>query len=371
MKKIFKMLFYIIVFIIFLISLYQSYQWLTHKPKMHKRVHHKRWAPMVKVQKPVIGDFNFSEFQLSKVTPFRILEIKSRVSSEVVWINPKIVQGALIRKNELLIKLDNSDFLLEKEKKEAALKKAKLILLEEIQKQKRAKEEFKYFDGNVSQKDKEFILRIPYLEDAKAQLKAAKADLKLTLLKIKRCEIKAPFDLIVLDSFVALKDVVSTSKTLLKTVRADKFLIETLIEPKKLKYIEKNSYALLENNIKAPLFSIKKDLDDTSKLAKLIFLLKDPLNKEIFLNDFIKTYIVGKEIKNVAKIPRYALRANNKIWLVKDNLLHIIHSEPLWEDKNYTYINAKDLKGYMIVTSNLNNVFENMRVRVSKAKDEM
>lgn len=356
---------------LFAISLYQSYQWLTHKPKMHKKAHHKRWAPMVKVQKPLIGDFHFSQFQLSKVTPFRVLEIKPRVSSEVIWINPKIVQGALIKKGELLIKLDKSDFLLEIEKKEAALKRAKLNLVEEIQKQKRAKEEFRYFEGNITKEDKEFVLRIPYIEDAKAQLKAAKADLELTLLQIKRCDIKAPFDLIVLDSFVALKDVVSPSKTLLKTARADRFLIKTLIEPKKLKYLDQNSYVLIKNKTKASLFTIKKDLDDTSKLAKLIFLLKDPLKREIFLNDFLKTHIVGKKVKNVAKIPRYAIRANNKIWIVKDNRLHIIQKEPLWEDKEFAYISADNLKGYDVVISNLSTIFENMKVRVSKAKDEM
>ncbi|WP_200762369.1 efflux RND transporter periplasmic adaptor subunit [Nitrosophilus alvini] len=372
------------------LSLYISYYWITNKPKARKRVHKiEKRALLVETIKPKISDCNVRLEMYGKVIPYRSLELTSRVSSQITKLNSRLIPGEMFKKGEVLIELDTADFILAAAQKKADIAKAEYELEVELNRQKSAKKEFELFAEEVSEREKSFIYRIPHIKAAEEKLAAAKAAYKKALLDIERCTIKAPFDCVILSVDVAKGEVVNSSKRLLLLARADRFWIDVTLSPEKLKYIDipgynskKGSVASVRHSfwpktaksVSVKVISLKKEVDNGSKMANILLEAKDPLGIEtegakLLLNSFVEVEIEGKTIKECAKIPRVALRASDTIWVyTKEKLLDIRKTEVLWKDKKFAYIKAKDLNdGEMVITSNIETPVEGMRLRNFKA----
>ena len=112
------------------------------------------------------------------VIPVRTQTLSARVSSQIVYISPRLIPGSVVKKGELLIELDDTDFRLALKKSRSNVENAKLQLSQEVENQKSAMFEFSMADQNVSEAQKRYILRYPHVEAAKANLEAQKAALK-------------------------------------------------------------------------------------------------------------------------------------------------------------------------------------------------
>ncbi len=343
-------------------SIYISYQWLTHKPKMHK-THHKKRVPKIDFVTLYPKEYRFKEEVYFLIEPYETAELKPRVSSSVEWLNPKIFTYETIKKNEILIKLDRSDFELDLIEARAKVAQAETALLQERKKSERAKKELQILNRPLTESQKDFLLRKPYLKEAEKNLEAAKAALKRAELNIKRCTITAPFDMKVSEVLTFKNDVVSASKILLKGYRVDKMILKTLIDPEKIEYLSKESYLKFKDS-KFPLLGFSKELENKSRLLYVKFLAQEAEN--IFLNDFRWGEIEGKTVKNVYKIPKSGIGADNTVWTVQKNRLKKVKIEPLWSFKDYVYAKT-DRDSIDFVPSVPPAAYEGMKIAPAKS----
>ena len=93
------------------------------EPKM-KRKPPKKQASVVQTISIQPGNFQSSIRAMGIVMPDREIILKSKVSGEVVSISSKFVEGAVIQKGEMLLKLDDSDYKIDVQKAQSALDKA-------------------------------------------------------------------------------------------------------------------------------------------------------------------------------------------------------------------------------------------------------
>lgn len=378
-----------------LISTYFSYTWLTNKPKAYKKhTPTKTLSPLVEVIKVKKINTNIHIKTYGTVTPFRTQTLSSRVSSQITHLLPNLITGNIIKKGELLIELDPTDYILKLKEKAASLASAKLALETEIENQKSAIFEFSMIENNISKSEKNYLLRYPHIKAAKANLDAQKAAYEKAKLDLDRCKIYAPFNAIVLKVMAASGDIVNSSSSLATLVRADTFWIRVAVPPKTLKGINIPNYNAKTGSkvsirhdfwtkdiasIQGKVQSVEKMVDENSKMAYLLIVVKDPLSlkkttKEhrlLFINEFVHLNIQGKLLKDILKVPLSALRNNDSIWVLgTDKKLHIKKILKVWQEKEYFYINANALKeGESIITSIIKAPTEGMNLRILEDKN--
>jgi multidrug efflux pump subunit AcrA (membrane-fusion protein) len=78
---------------------------------------------------------------------------------------------------------------------------------------------------------------------------------------------------------------------------------------------------------------------------------------------FARVLIEGKVLKNAMAVPRDAIHDSNKVWIVKDGILHIEALDIVRADKDFAYAMARVDQNATIVTSSLDTVMEGMKVR--------
>ncbi|NPA30190.1 MAG: efflux RND transporter periplasmic adaptor subunit [Epsilonproteobacteria bacterium] len=367
-----------------------SYYWLTHKPKAHKRFRGARpKAPLVETIRPKPVNLPATVETFGTVVPVRTQTLASRVTSQITYLSPALIPGGIVRKGDLLVKLDESDFQLALRERAASVASARLALETELENQKSAAFELSLSEQNVSKRERAFILRHPHVAAAKAALKAAEAAYEKARLDLRRCRIYAPFDAVITGVTAAVGDVAGASKSLATLVRADRFWLRAVVSVRTLAGVEipgynasKGSFARLYRQDArggAPVVAegvvegVEKAVDTKSKMAYLLIGIKDPLGLKqkrdtaggLLLGEYLYAKIRGKTLKGVLKIPSGALRSNDTLWILRpDHRLHIQNVPIRWREEGWVYVDADILApGEAIVTTVIETPVEGMRLR--------
>mgnify|MGYP000459147627 CR=1 FL=1 len=143
-----------------------------------------------------------------EVQPKERTNLSSFVSGEIVAVHDAFNAGGLVKKGDVLVNVDESDYRSALVEAESNLAAAQANLEQEVALAEVAKEEW----STVS-KDKvsALALRKPQLLSAKARMKAAEAALSRAQRNLERCSIRAPYDALVVSRAVGLGQVVNVS----------------------------------------------------------------------------------------------------------------------------------------------------------------
>ncbi len=369
-------------------GIYYSYIWLTNKPKAHKW-HSKGTvtAPLVEVVHPRAVDVQAQMDSYAKVIPYRSQTLSSRVTSQVVSLSPHLIPGEIVKKGDLLVALDETDYKLALRQSASAVANAGLALETELENSKSAAFELSLVDQNISKEQKRYLLRYPHIAAAKSALASAEAAYEKAKVDLERCRIRAPFDAVVLNVEVAIGDTVSSSKTLATLAEADRFWVRIALSPRELDGIDIPGYnASVGSSVKirhdfwpssaadltGVVETVEKMVDDSSKMAYILVRVDDPLglhtaHRPLLLNSFVKVRVVGKRLKNVLVIPSTALRGDGTIWILRpDHTLQIRKIPILWREESRFMIDAKLLQpGESVITTVIETPVDGMKLRIA------
>jgi len=309
---------------------------------------------------------------MGTVRPSREVTLKSRVTGEVIFVSPDFVQGGLIKQGETLIKLDESDYLIDLKKAESSLEKAVADMSMEQGQQTIALEEFKLLKDihvakGISKSD--LALRKPQLAMALAMVDSARADVERARLNLSRTTITAPFNALIIEKQVNKGALLTTQGPVAVLVGVDTFEIEALVPPDQLSAIrinEKNgSKAWISsqsaNNVRTGMV-VRTTGQITGKglLAEVLIQIKDPLGLNnieneagILLNDYVDVRIAGKIFENTFKLSRAFLKEDNTVWIYNEGKLDIRKLKPVWREKDYVLIKEGLSSGDNLITSDL------------------
>jgi multidrug efflux pump subunit AcrA (membrane-fusion protein) len=116
------------------------------------------------------------------------------------------------------------------------------------------------------------------------------------------------------------------------------------------------------------------ELEAEGRMARVLVEVKDPLglnpsekkHPPLLIGEYVRMEIEGRQLKNVFRIPRTALRDNAQIWLVSnDGKLEIRTVETLWRDAQSVLLTDGLQPGEQLIVSDLSKPVDGMPLKVA------
>jgi RND family efflux transporter MFP subunit len=293
------------------------------------------------------------------VTPAEQSSLRSALESHVLWIHPHLQPGEKVNRDEVLIKLDPTDFIhtLEQAKKDMRIAQSNITKAQgdivnaeydyaiESGYQAIAQHEWKLLEEQhkTAESDKALILRLPHLKKAQAaiataqaalvaaQAEAQKAEIALKQAQrdITRTEIRAPFDAVISERSTARGNRVAKQELLATLIRADEIWVEIPLPTQQLSWIsfaDKNregspvQLSLHGKKWQGEMRYLYPELENDGRRARCIASIPHPFTQQketspLLINSFVDVTITAKELENIFIVPRDSLHENNIIWI--------------------------------------------------------
>ncbi len=244
--------------------------------------------------------------------------------------------------------------------------------------------------------------REPQLKSAQAGLRRAQAKLADAQTALKRTVVHAPFSGVVKAEQIALGSFVQPGQSLGTIVGTADYEAVIPLSEKEAALIPQLFQAGTGNRIEASVYSdyggtryrwsayvdrVNRLLNPQTRTIDLFLRIPNPLRggspaanqndngkaakasgaPPLFVGSFVDAEITGRAMKEYAVLPLAALKAGNKIWLVRDNKLHIVAVEILQRTDKTALISTSGLGDKpLVITGSLKIATEGLRVRVAK-----
>jgi len=326
---------------------------------------------------------------MGTVIPAHEIVLESRVAGEIVSIHPEFTVGGHLKKGSEVLQIDPQDYELALTLAKARVKDAESKLKVLKAEAAAAKDEWRIINRNQAGKNNNkpspLLIKEPQLTAAQAMLVAETADVKKAQLDLARTKISAPFNAIVRKKQVDIGSQVSNQEQLAELVGTDEYWIQASMPVDRLNWImiPRNSgdpgakvRILYRNGIELNGIVIKLlgELEAEGRMARVLVEVKDPLGLKVaekkhpplLIGEYVRMEIEGRQLKNVYRIPRTALRDNTRIWLFSnDGKLEIRTVETLWRDAQAVLLIDGLQPGEQLIVSDLSNPVDGMPLQMA------
>lgn len=350
----------------------------------------KETAMLVEISTAEQGNFVPTIQATGTVQPSQDIILSSRVSGKVVDRSENFIPGSYVKKGEVLLQIDPSDYENALRQAESELRQAKSDLQLEMGLQEAAKKEYQLLDDTLAPMNKALVLREPQLESAKSQVASAEVSVEQAKLELQRTTIKAPFDAYILNRNANIGSLVAPGQDLGRLVGIDHYWVETSVPLSKLKWLDfsdkagsEGSEVLIRNRTaweegetrSGYLFRMLGSLENQTRLARVLVEVPDPIAIEsknegkpmLIIGAFVETRIKTKPLQNVVRLNRDYLRAGETVWVKQGDSLSIRDVNIQFQDADYAYITEGLEGGEEVVTTNLASVTQGAPLRIKNS----
>lgn len=386
-----------IVIGIFLAMFAVSWFFMATKPvSMRKRAETTRFA--VNVLEVSVGEAPVQIRALGTIKPYQETNINARVSSQVVFLSENSDIGAIVKKDEVLVKLDADTYVNTLRLKKSDLAKAKAAYELEMGQQSVAKAEAEQlkqlsssFIGEVIISD--LALRAPQLAQAKADVEAAEAAVKMAQLDVDYTTIKAPYNSMVTERNVSVGSLTNTQDNLMTLVGIDEYRIEAAVAIDKLTSLNLKKNANSKVQITTSTGVVREgriirhvaSLDSATRMGRILISIPDPLGIKnnapaLILGDHAEVVFKAGTLENSVIVPRRALQPNDSVFVAmpvtqnKDDgsdedgvqyVLDIREVDIAWKDLDNVYIRSGLENSEYVITSVIPTAIQGMPLTIS------
>lgn len=347
-------------------------------------------AMLVSVEKAEKGDYEPVITATGIVRPVEDVNLSPLVSGQVIHRASGFVPGGFVKKGDVLLRIDPSDYHNNLELRKSELLQAKTDLEMEMGRQKIAEQDLQLIGGDsLSVDQRELVLRKPQLNAVKARIQSAEAAVDQAQTNLSRTVVRAPFDAHVISQNVTIGSQVSPGDNLGRLVGIDQYWVNVTLPVGKLKWLSfpeneedsgakvrlKSNSAWGEDEFRIGYLDQQIGaLDNQTRLARLLIEVPDPLGHiegndsipKLIIGGFVEAHIQAKEIKDVVRLNRDYVRNNETVWVMKDEKLEIRDVEILLTDSQYAYIKNGLNHNDNVVTTNLSTVTNGVRLRTEE-----
>lgn len=298
------------------------------------------------------------------------------VAGTVLAINPSFEDGAFFKKGEVLMELDPADLNTAVFAAESRLARTEAALIQEQARANQAR--LNWQDIGYTEEPSPLVLRVPQLREAEANVSAALADLEQAKRNLERAKVRAPIDGRVKERLVGVGQAVAATTPLGEIFGTATAEIRLPLAPSQLPFVALPSTnddepvnvvlkdALADPNLpaqhqwKAKIVRTEGTLDPTSRELFAIARIEDPFSlqsnlPELRIGQPLRASIEGIVLDDVFVIPRTAMRALNRIFLIDKDGPKIMKQDivPVWANAEVVIV-RNDLKaGDWLATSRL------------------
>lgn len=343
--------------------------------------------PIVETMELEKSDYAISLDSFGTVKPEKELTIVSEIQGSVEKKNSELIPGGLLTSGDIIALIDKTNYQLIVRDRQAAVVDAENELILESGNQVIAQQEYELFKEDLitTEQGKSLVLREPQLRQAQARHDAALGKLEEARLDIRRTTIKAPFNSLVLQSFIEQGKYVTRYAPIVRLVATDRFWVTLSVPVSSLSQIDIPvtgddgkgalvTFRLNGNNggtsfeKTGHVLRLKAEISPDNRMAQVIVAIDDPLDlqnvyvdhfSKILLGSYVRAEISCGRIENVFRIPRSTLHGNNSIWLLRNSRLEIEQVAIAWSNSEDLFIHG-DLDGARLITSRIQNPLHGM-----------
>lgn len=343
-------------------------------------------AMLVDITRPVKGNFRPVIVTTGTVQASQDIILSPRVSGQVIRISPLFTPGGYVKKGQVMLQIDPSDYENILEMRKSDLQQAEADLNIEMGRQNIARQDYELLEESLAVENESLVLREPQLNASKSKVEAARASVKQAELDLERTTIRAPFDAHVLSRNVHVGSQVSPGEDLGRLVGMDVYWIEAAVPLSKLRWLSfptsgnsigsaviiRNRTAWNEEEYRTGyLYKLLGALDNESRFARVLVSVSDPLAQKkendgqpaLIIGEFLELSIQADEIADVIRLNRDYVRNDETVWIMEDGKLRIRDLEIVFSDSKYAYVSNGLNPDDQVVTTNLTTVTDGVSLR--------
>jgi RND family efflux transporter MFP subunit len=305
------------------------------------------------------------------VRPVTETVLSAEVSGAIVEISPRFVAGGVFRAEEVLLRIDPSNYAV-------AVKQAQALV-----KQRQIE-----YDGASELRSQGYRAESEYASAA-AALASAEAELVRARRNLERTAIRLPYDGIVRSKNSDVGQFVSPGTKLGVTFATDHAEVRLPLTDQDLAFVELPYASEITasgeaSGLPVMLSAVQRGrrtqwsarivrsegvVDENSRVTYAVARVADPyrLHSEgnpLPVGTFVSASIAGNATDNLLRVPRYALRGSDQLLFVDDdNILRIRNVHVIRADAEYAYLGEGASSGDRVVITTLESPINGMAVR--------
>ena len=334
--------------------------------------------PTVTISELQAEDYAVTLNSYGEITPLESTMLAAQVSGEVTSWNPDFVPGGLVRRGEIL-------FSIEKDAYEAALLQAEANLssaqAQLIQEQAQANVAEREAAGMSKSRVTDLYLRKPQLLSAQAAVKSAEAMLRIAKRDLDNCEVRAPYDALIVSREIGTGDYVTPG-----TVAATLNNVETAEITFPVAGFDQSFLPVSVTSLDATVTVDKRTIpaklhrdlgivDQSTRMSHLVARIDDPYGVRsgkalIKFGSFANISFNGKTLENVFRIPQELVN-NKRIWLVSEDATLQSEIVEIVREQDDFYFVRGNFDGLQLVTSPPEYPLNGMAVKVIEQSNKL
>jgi RND family efflux transporter MFP subunit len=316
------------------------------------------------------------------------VSIIPQVSGRVTSLSPNLAVGGFFKKGEILLEIEDTDYILALEHAKADMANAEYELAKIESRALIAREEWQRLNLDNKTSPNPLVLYDPQLKNSRAALASAQAAVEQTKLDLSRTRIKAPFNSRISSENIDIGQFIRSGNSVAVLSGTDEAEIEIPLPSEDLRWLNIPAQGKRSNG---PHASVNLDaggtvyewkgrvirstgeVDTRSRMMKVVVGVKDPYGlKDSIQSDrpalasgsFVDVLIEGRALKDVIVIPRIAFRDDSTVWVMnKDQRLTIKKVLPVRIKKDSVIIGKGLDTGDMLVLTNISGAADGMKLR--------
>lgn len=334
--------------------------------------------PTVTISELQAEDYAVTLNSYGEITPLESTMLAAQVSGEVTSWNQDFVPGGLVRRGEIL-------FSIEKDAYEAALLQAEANLssaqAQLIQEQAQANVAEREAAGMSKSRVTDLYLRKPQLLSAQAAVKSAEAMLRIAKRDLDNCEVRAPYDALIVSREIGTGDYVTPG-----TVAATLNNVETAEITFPVAGFDQSFLPVSVTSLDATVTVDKRTIpaklhrdlgivDQSTRMSHLVARIDDPYGVRsgkalIKFGSFANISFNGKTLENVFRIPQELVN-NKRIWLVSEDATLQSEIVEIVREQDDFYFVRGNFDGLQLVTSPPEYPLNGMAVKVIEQSNKL
>lgn len=301
--------------------------------------------------------------------------VSAEVSGSIVSISPKFIAGGIFQKNEVLMRIDPTNYTVTVDKADALVKQRQIE-----------------FDGAKKLRSQGYRAEAE-LASAAAALASAQAELVSARRDLERTYIRLPYEGLVLSKDSDIGQFVNPGTTLGVTFATDYAEVRLPLTDQDLAFVDLPDGAEITQTGKADgpvvtLTAVQKGqsvhwdaqivrsegiVDERSRVTYAVAQVEDPYQLHgdgipLPIGTFVAAVIKSSSALDVIRIPRTALRGSDQVLIVdEDNTIEIRTVEVVRADATNAYVSGGLIAGERITTTAIEVPTNGMSVRTAES----
>lgn len=349
-------------------------------------------TPIVAVEKISVAPMTLEVNSYGMVKPKYETELIAQVNGEIVELSDVFVRGGFVKKDQLLARIDPSDYHAALIDAQASMASARAALEKEVAQGKVAEREWRQIENSSPT---ELSLRKPQLAQELARVKAAQASILRAERNLERTEIRAPYDAMIDSRNVGLGSFVGVGSKIGHVLATAIAEIRLPVADNQLAFLVKTestkagvnahvnligTYAGQDTLWQAKIARSEGVIDSKSRMSYLVAEINDPylLNSSSDSSDaplrfgsYVNAKIMGYDIKQATLVPRY-LVVNGKVAILNsESKLHYVAIDIVRQQGSHVVVANGLAEGDQLIISALDYPVDGMQLALASDESEL